>query len=438
MKTSKLILACATALAAVGTAQADTVVHITGSTAFRAATITAIQNVFGGAGTYKAAYGSTTGSSTTASNRTIIQGTIATLPAAGVVTVKCSWSGSTGGIKTVVQNIDVTTWPSITNLPATNTSVGITDASLSFALDTGTFPSETAKADVTMEDSAQASTGFTTSTLSETNVGVVVFEWVVGNGAPAGLTNMTPLLAQATLSGGVPLSQFTGVSADVTAVYAMGRDFDSGTRLSELAETGVGVFGGVQQIQPIFTGTAGAAGSSISKIKLWQSETVLGQLFQIGQSGYSSGGQLADALATPGSATADTTTGIAAAEQVGFGPGNLLAYLGRSDAARACKTSAITGNTAKRLNWNGYQLTNGPILATGSPTSYNDNLVTEGLYSLWEYEKLAYRSSYTGNGKAVADKIANQIINTDATVSGIKLSTMNVSRAVEGGVITHL
>ena len=33
-------------------------------------------------------------------------------------------------------------------------------------------------------------------------------------------------------------------------------------------------------------------------------------------------------------------------------------------------------------------------------------------------------------------QLANQIKNTDATISGILLSTMNVGRAVEGGPVT--
>ena len=437
MKSIKPLLAGIAAIAAVSTAQADTVVHITGSTAFRGATTAAIKNVLGA--NVKTSYAGASGGAG-AATYSVIQGTVASLPAAGVVTVKCTWTGSTGGIKSVVQNIDITQttapngWMSISNLtgaPGAEAAV----ASPSYALDTGTFPGETLKADVTMEDSAQASTGFTSTTLSETRVGVIVFEWVANNGSPAGLNNITPLLAQALLSGGMPLFQFTSNLADTNAVYAMGRDFDSGTRLSELAEAGVGVFGSVQQVQPTVSGTAGAAGSSITTLKLWPAQTVLGQPFAIGQSGFASGGTLADNLATPGSAAAATPGG---ADGVLFGPGHLVAYLGRNDASRACKTTSIAGNTAHRLTWNGVSDWNGPILANGNPTSYNDAAVTNGTYTLWEYESLAYRSTFGGNGKGVADKIANEIINTTATVSGTSLSSMNVSKAVEGGVVTAL
>lgn len=437
MKITKYLSTSIAALAVAASAHADTVIHITGSTAFRSATIAAIKNVLGAS--VKTSYAGTSGGAS-AATYVVLQGTVASLPAAGTVTVKCTWTGSTGGIKSVVQNIDITQttapngWMSITNLTgAAGAEVAV--ASPSYSLDNGTFPSETLKPDVTMEDSLQSSTGFISTTLAETQVGVIPFEWVANNGSPAGLNNITPLLAQALLSGGMPLSQFTCNPADAVAVYAMGRDFDSGTRLSCLAETGVGVFGSVQHIQPTVSGTAGASGSSITALKLWPAQTVLGQPFAIGQSGFAGGGALADNLATPGSSTAATPGG---ADGVGFGPGWLVGYLGRNDASRACKTTSIATNTAHRMKWNGISDWNEPILANGNPTTYNDAAIQEGCYSLWEYEWLAYRSTYAGNGKAVADKIANEIINTTASTAGLKLSTMNVSKPVEGGLITHL
>ncbi len=446
MKITKYLSVGIAALATVSTVKADTVIHITGSTAFRAATIAAIENVMGGAGNFKAAYAGTSGGEA-AATYVVLQGNVASAPAAGLVTVKCAWAGSTGGIKTVVQNLDITGsapngWMSISNLPGTNTVAAV--ASPSYALDTVAFPGENLKADVTMQDSLQASTGFTSTTLTETKVGIIAFEWVANNGAPATLDNITPLLAQAMLSGGVPLSQFTANPAQSgTPVYAAGRDFDSGTRLSCLAETGIGVFGGVQHIFPIVTGgNAGAVGSSVTGLKLWPAANILNQAFAIGQSGFASGGTLADNLATPGTSTAATSGGsILPEEELLFGPGWLVAYLGRNDASRACRTSVIAGNTAHRLRWNGVADWNGPILASGAPTSFNDAVIQEGLYSLWEYEWLSYRSTYgttSPNGKAVADKIAQNITTTTATVSGISDSalTMHVSRPFEGGLIT--
>ena len=418
-------------------AQADTIIHITGSTAFRASTIAAIQNTLGGAAAVKSAYSTTSGSSVGASNRAILQGSVASLPAAGVVTVKCSWSGSTGGIKTTVQNIPVTTWPALANLTTAvaGTPLALTDATMTYGLESG----ESDLADVCMMDSSQATTGFTTPALSVQRVGVIAFEWVAGSGSPASLDNMTPLLARAVLGGGAPLSQFSGVAADSARVYVVGRNFDSGTRLSCLAETGVGVFGGVQHVEATVTGTVGTNGSLINNLRLYHAETVLGQGFGVGQSGYSSGSFVADLLATQGSQSATTTVSpLFPEEELIDGPGHLVGYVGRSDAVRATKTTG--GGTARRMKWNGFAIANGPISPAGVPASYNDNLITEGLYQLWEYQNLGYRSTFgtsSPNGKAVADLVANRIKTVDGAISGTLLNTMNVSKTLEGGVITH-
>ncbi len=442
MSSFKYLAAGALSLYCAANACAQTVIHFTGSTAFRASTVAAIENKMGGAGNFKAAYFAQSGvTGIRNANQCVIQGTIAGLPAgANPVTIKCSWSGSTGGIKTLVENIDVSTWMSVTNLPGTNTSASV--ASPSYTLDAAAFPGgETAKADVTMEDSAQATTGFTGVSFIEHPVGVLVFEWVANNGSPAALDNITQLQAEAAITnGGLPLSQLTGNSADINkAVYVLGRNFDSGTRLSCLAETGISVFSSVRHIFPIVSGSAGANGSSITGLKLWPAETVLGTAYGIGQSGFASGGTLADNLATPGSSTADTgpTSVPNAQERVLFGNGYLIGYLGRGDASRACRRTNIATNDAHRIKWNGMSIWNGAIDVNGNPASYNDFLVTEGLYQLWEYEKLAYRNDLAATKQMIANGFALEIETNTATLSGTKLSDMNVSKPVEGGLITH-
>ena len=69
------------ALAAVSTASADTVIHITGSTAFRSGTTASIENIMGGVGNFKAAYAGTSGGEG-AATYSVIQGSVASVPAA--------------------------------------------------------------------------------------------------------------------------------------------------------------------------------------------------------------------------------------------------------------------------------------------------------------------------------------------------------------------
>jgi hypothetical protein len=181
----------------------------------------------------------------------------------------------------------------------------------------------------------------------------------------------------------------------------MGRDEDSGTRLTSFAESGFGVFG--SPVQYVATVSSGA----ITSIAPYQAQTILGISYPAGHSGYSSGGTLATTLNSPVAAAARDSLNAKFA---------LLAYFGTNDA------NGVNAG-ANNLTFNG--------------VAYSADNVREGKYTFWGYEHLMYRSTLTGNAKTVADQLAAQIKNTDAAVSGVLLSTMHVSRTTEGAVITH-
>lgn len=402
MKILKTAMAALIALAFVGVASAQTTVRITGSTAFRKATIVAIQDILQPGYTY--GYNGTV--LTSCSQATFVGTTKTTnLP----VIIKVSFSGSTAGVQTVSQQsptVTLATWLSETQntltaagTPNLNAGTAIYDAPVT--------------ADVAMSDSFQASSRFTGTgytALKDTVVGVVTFVWTKGSSNDPGVaaslanvTNMTPLLARQLLAGGLPLSMLTGNSSDSTVnVYPMGRDEDSGTRLCAFAESGFGIFNSPIQYQS----TTGSS-NTITAIAPWPVNTVLGFSYPIGHSGYSSGGTLATALNTPVDVAAKDSFGAKFA---------LLAYFGNNDA-----NSVNGGNN--NLTWNG--------------VPYSDAAVREGKYTFWSYEHLMYRPTLTGNTKTVADQLATQILTADAVQSGVLLSTMNVSRSVEGGVISH-
>jgi len=285
--------------------------------------------------------------------------------------------------------------------------------------------------------------------------------FVVGVSGVNPVNGITTLLAQQLLkNGGAYLSEFTGNSTDNgTAVYAMGRNFDSGTRLSEMAETSVGVFTAINaQMQPTFadgpaytsqtntpTGNAGKGGGAnkyMIHIDKWMADNIypapLTKNYTIGGSGFNGGGDLAAALATPGCVL--TTNSTAASKpllfpKTGNHGGWLVGYLGWNDATAACKNTAGP-NTAHRIAWNGQTDWSGTEAFDGSVT-HTTASITEGQYSAWEYEFLYYSSSATADQITVASKIADQIVSTDAGQSGIALSAMSVSKSLEGGVITH-
>ncbi|HVU24850.1 MAG TPA: hypothetical protein VHE13_12060 [Opitutus sp.] len=400
MKALKAIAAGLLAVFLVGSASAQsTTVHITGSTAFRKATVIAIKNILQTGYTY-----GYIGSNAEGASRSVFSGTTKTtnLP----VVIVCSWAGSTGGVQTVAQEdtINVATWLSATGNALTTGGTAISsDAAVYDAA---------SPADVAMSDSFQASsvaygTGYTT--LTDTVVGVVTFVWTKGKSSDSGVaasldnvTNITPLQAKLLLAAGLPMSMLTGNAADSDYyVYPMGRDEDSGTRLSELSEAQFGVFNSPIQYQPTI------ASGEITAIAPWPAVTILGFNYPEGHSGYASGGTLGTDLNNPVAASATDSFGSKFA---------LIAYFGVNDA-----TKVNNGNN--NLMFNG--------------VAYSDDAVREGTYACWEYEHLMYRPTLSGNTKTVADQIADQIINVDATQSGVLLSTMNVSKAVEGGVISH-
>lgn len=373
MKSIKpLILSLSIAAALGASAQAQTVVTVTGSTAFRSATHNAIKNLLTASGTPSIAH---TGSTFSSSSQAIFKGSIA----GNQVIIKTGWSGSVAGVQTVSQGT------SVNFLPNTAIVDGVTTANV-------TAGTESLVPDVAMSDTFQSATPFTSPVLNDQTVGVIAFKWVASKGSPTGLTNMTQQLAQALLgNGSLALALFTGNSADQTnTVYATGRDPLSGTRLTAFAESGVGVAATVVQYKP--TVASGAVSSHV----VWPAETINGISFVDGNSGYTSGSSLVTAMQA-------TTTGI---------NGYYVSYMGVSDA-----DSAITGG-AVELTWNG--------------VPYSLDNVKQGKYTFWGYQHLMYKSTLTGTKKTVADAIATQIKTVD---SPILLSDMKVERPADGGLI---
>jgi hypothetical protein len=356
-------------------AHAQTELRLTGSTAFRSATHAAITKIL--APGYRATHvGSTLGSA----GQATFSGTL--LGTTEEVVIKTSWSGSVGGVHTVSQNIDVNFIP-VSALPASGTTTGAAPGA------------EAGKPDVAMTDNFQAATPFPSPVLVDKPVGVVPFKWVASKGAPAGLSNINPQLAQAVFgAGSAALSLFTGLAADEgMKVFATGRDPDSGTRLTTFAEAGVGVNAEVVQYQPSIS--SGAVTAHVP----WPETVVNGITFRTGNGGYSSGGSLVTTMQA-------TTAALS---------GYYVSYMGLSDA-----TSAINNGTgAKELTYNG--------------VLYSLDNVKNGLYTFWCYEHLMYKSSLTGVKKTVADTLATQIETVDAP---IKLSDMRVSREADGGLVT--
>ncbi len=327
MKTNKYLITTFAALSLASASYAQTVINITGATAFRAAAHNSIIAVLGGAGTTSYAFTGTQGIG--GANRAIFKGTVAGI---GPVTVRASWSGSTGGIAAVAAGTPVEL---LVNGTTTSTA-GINETSPVY---------ESQPASFTFSDVSQASSTTLSPVLTGTQVGVVPFSFLTNASAPAGLNNMTDQVMKALYStASVPLRAFTGVAGQNTPVYATGRNASSGTRAAVLAETGYGTFSSLQQ----FTGVRDAGTNAITSLTF------------VGNGGYSSNSGIRDLLL--GTSTAVSVEGGAPESAY------VVGYLTISDFL-----AATTGaGTAKPMSYNG--------------VAYSEDAVKQGSYSLWAYQ----------------------------------------------------
>jgi hypothetical protein len=206
-------------------------------------------------------------------------------------------------------------------------------------------------------------------------------------------------------------------------VFATGRNTDAGQRYAAQAESDIGINAVVKQFKPTISGAAAGVGGfvtggTVTSHVLWPIETFSGVNSQfLGNSGATSGANLAPFLTATLTSGAYKSNGSNANAFPNATAGYYISYLTPSDS----DTIAIP-NGAVELKWNGIP--------------YSVQAVQQGKYTFWVYEHLLYRSATSGIQKTFADTLANQILTVDATVGGIFLNTVQVSRQEEGGLVT--
>jgi len=312
------------------------------------------------------------------------------------VDIKVYWSGSVAGMQTVTSGSTISTWLNSSSLSTTGT------ANVAATYDAPVT------AEITMADSFQSSSLYTSPTLIDTVVAVVTFEFVRNNGSSSSLSNITTRQESVLLNSGgtYPLSMLTDNPGDSgTIVYPIGRDEGSGTRVDTFSEVGIGWGDAPIQYQPAINGTFGASGATnglVTAVQQWPAATLFGINYPVGHSGYSSGGTLAGILGTPGN---------------GF---QIIGYVGISDGNTA------TGEGAVALTFNG--------------VPYSTAAVANGPYTQWAYEHMMYIPSIVGSTQ---EKIALGLISTfkgettsQLSPAGVCLTDMQVGRPIEGGDIT--
>lgn len=481
----KTLLGSAVAVLAIGSAsQAQTVIEITGATAFRTAAVNAINNAFN-SNNNPFAYGfaNTTSSgnavSFTSSSMQIWKGTF---PGIGPAVVRTSWNGSVEGIRAVAV-------PSVTNNPrylkesilTGNLTVGGgTPATVRFHSDPGGSGAtanaenyERANSDLSFSDVAQSMTPVSGLTLSGGPVGVVVFTMIASkswsddklNTSSANATayaNRMPTFVTSqqfrTIAklGYAPMSFFTGNHLDVTRVYLTGRNDGSGTRTSYLSETGVGASTPITQyvahdrsvsgsIPSILKVPAGGGFNFQNLATPSYASTVWG--FNIdGNGGHVSGGDLVNDLSKAtsstavwefvdldesGSLTADEDSVTRAAEKL-----YLLTWITYSDARNARGSASASARTAEVLGYNGVILAG---LAGDNPqetiSAADRALVANGSYTAWNFQQL-YFNNATSGASIVFNELKSRLNNASIIGSaGMALGEMQVNRTVDGGTM---
>ena len=379
----KLIKNLALAAAVLGStvgAQAQTTIDITGSTAGRGAVHNAILAALTGE-TYRF-----NGSNFNGAGRVLFRGNLGT----NQVVVRTAWSGSAAGVRDVAMN-NSSVWfinnGAFTAGALNNAVVTVGNLNANFVNLVQDTP------EIAFSDVFQSSTIYTAPGLTDALTGIIPFKFYASRDASTNLVNISPLQARFLWGNGfIPVALLTGLNADqATYAFATGRDPESGTRITAMAEVGYGVFGPVQQYQPSISGGA------VTAITLWPAGT-----YAEGNGGYSSGSSVKTAL-----------------EANAFTNGNgLISYIGSSD----------WSTVAKEMNYNG--------------NSFSTNNVTEGRYTFWGYlHQLGHpgvvgTSAPTSVTKSFFSALETQV-EADTTWL-VRVSQMQVTRTSDGGLINPL
>jgi len=467
------------ALSIGGIAQADTYIEITGATAFRSASITAINAAFNSnnnAFAYAYANTDSAGNPTSLTNGSmqIWKGTFPGI--AGTTIIRTSWNGSVEGIRAVaVGGEHNPLFLKETTLPGTLVGGGGTPNTFRYHSDTGgdgaaanALNYENVEADLSFSDVAQSATPVSGLSLSGGPVGVVVFTMIanktwsvdklVGDAYASRMPTSITAQQFRTMAklGYAPMSFFTGNSSDTSRIYLTGRNDGSGTRTSYLSETGVGASTPITQYlahdrtnattNPIIVKVPQGGGFNYQDTPTpTYASTVWGNDID-GNGGQVSGGDLRTDLSKTTANTAvwefvdldESGTYEANEDSQVIAPSKLylLTWITYGDARTARGTGFATARTAEVLGYNGVILSG---LAGDNPPSTisaaDKALVAEGKYTAWNFQQLYYVSSRTG-ATTVYNTLKDYLNNTTNIGSaGLTLGEMHVNRTTDGGTI---
>ena len=460
-----MAVAAVLALTGAGFASATTVYHVSGSTAFRAAVVTAevsyLKSITNSA-PYAATYASSAPSSLAGASVSYIVSTD------GSVAFSNSFNGSIAGVEAINSIGNKINFPNgVVVTGSLMSSTYQTTAGSATALATGgswagaavtvgtngtaNYPDiifsdvDSNTAQTVIQSYVPGQAAFTDASSGNSSVvGIVPF--IFAAGATTDVTDFSTVsvnpqnFSNLWSSGTVTGSFFTGNSADTNIkVYALGRDIDSGTRATALAETGYGLagqgavatIGHVTQYYPLdTTGSISGVASTVNPINAFEkvpASTVDGASLGIGNGGYASGGNLGVALTTKFNSNITHTV--------------IIGYIGLADLASALNTDTASNRQAPiQLGYAGSFITDTTSSSVGALSTGDVAKIQYGAYTFWTYENEQFLENNGVDPTSVAGSLQGLLAggtnaaNTLDQLSsgGVSYLTMKVARSDDG------
>ena len=384
----KLNLILLSSVAMMASAGAQTVIDIVGSTAGRGAVNAQILALLPGV-TYRF-----DGAAPSTSARVIYRGVNSSI----TYIIRTYWQGSVDGVREIAQQRQQisTTNPAVGNFYNLSVaSAPMSNTALAFATNEAATPTTTVvdsddttaddlRPEIGFSDVFQTSTSFKSPVLAvEDEVGIIPFQWFKSD-LPAqnpAFDNMTTQAARALYAdiAELPLHFFTQNTADTSLVYCTGRANNSGTRITALAESAIGINTTISQY--------GNAATDALDVLFLGNVTASPQ-------GHGSGSGVAGALRGR----------LAGGE-------SLVGYLGAAD------WSSATGGGAVALKYNG--------------VPYSEANVQNGSYTFWGYLH-QNRMTLTGNSLAFYNLLQNGLDLNPGTGIILDNAAMLVKRSSDG------
>jgi hypothetical protein len=439
MKYTKSILMAAAAALSIASASAQSVIYITGATAFRTAANKNLYAMFGDK------LFATDASSATNEKANGLYFTNCELTGGAVVDIAVTWTGSEGGMQQVASGNNDKRVPYFDKNKIL--VAGKTTAASRFSLtkpDTTGFqigPFTTLqKGHIGFSDSFQNSSrwrggfkgedGLTYNSLAMEAVGIVPYSYMASKGFTNSFperTITTDLAQQALETGLLTGNLLTGNENDADIkIWSLGRNIESGSRVINHAVNKYGVD------TPVIQWAATSASGNINTLKLHPAANLLGVGIAEGNNGESSGstlgGLMTNTVNLAGPATKQDGTALLDAGSTNYvigysSVGDSVAYI--KDGMTYLKYNGVEGRC--------YSQTNITTLDAGYT-----NIIT-GKYPYWGYEFVTWDAGLTANTNTpvLAEMLYTRIRSLSSTdpdlAPNISVNDMKVGRSQDGG-----